>query len=305
MATPQAPQSISRRQPGPQRESRPLLVRVLDERDPAGGRAKAALFLLHPGPSLLVTAVTVGAVAIALRGAPSVSLALRVVLLMLPAQFAIGIVNDLFDVSADRDGKSHKPLVRGAVSPRAAGVAAALLIACSLASAASLGGAVLVATLAGLGAGLAYDAGLKRGRASLLPWWVGFVALPFCAYAVAGRVPLALWWCVPLTAVLALGLHCANVLPDIEDDRRNDVVSIPVLLGPRMSRALALASILACVALTAALAVPLHQDLTLLAVAWGIVAVCVAVAARIRAPFPPLAIASAALAIFWLASLPV
>src|SRR5260221_13808394 len=178
MATPQAPQSISRRQTGPQGGARPLLVRVLDEADPVGGRAKAAVFLLHPGPSLLVTAVRVGAVAIALRGAPSPALALGVVLLMLPAQFAIGIVNDVFGVSADRGGKSYKPLVRGAVSPRTAGIAAALLIACSVASAASLGGAVLGATLAGLGAGLAYDAGLKRGRASLLPWWGGFSLPP-------------------------------------------------------------------------------------------------------------------------------
>src|SRR5258708_33109789 len=113
MATPQAPQSISRRRPGPPRGDRPLLVRVLDERDPAGGRAKAALFLLHPGPSLLVTAVTVGAAAIALRGAPSWSLALRLVLLMLPAQFAIGVVNDLADVGADRSAKPHKPRVLG------------------------------------------------------------------------------------------------------------------------------------------------------------------------------------------------
>jgi 4-hydroxybenzoate polyprenyltransferase len=306
MATPQAPQYIGRRLPGPPPvRSRPLLARLLDERDPAGGRAKAWLFLLHPGPSLLVTAVTVGAAAIALRGAPSWSLALRLVLLMLPAQFAIGVVNDLADVRADREAKPHKPLVRGAVRWRIAAPLTLLLVATSMGSAASLGVPVLLATLAGLGAGLAYDLGLKRGRLSLLPWWVGFTALPFCAFAAAGRLPRALWWCVPLTAVLALGLHCANVLPDLEDDRRAGVVSLPVLLGARRARVVAIGGVVACAALTAALAVPLRQSIAVLAVAWVIVAVC-AVAARVsRTPFPLLALASAALAVCWLASLPV
>src|SRR5579884_2736997 len=135
MATPQAPQSTSHRLPGPPAgPARSALLRLLDERDPAGGPAKATLFLVHPGPSLLVTAVTVGAAAIALRGAPSWSLALRLVLLMLPAQFAIGAVNDLADVRADRDAKPHKPLVRGAIRPAAARVAAVALVATSVAS---------------------------------------------------------------------------------------------------------------------------------------------------------------------------
>ncbi len=121
MATPQAPQYIGRRLPVPPGR-RHALVRFLDERDPTGGRAKAALFLLHPGPSLLVTAVTVGAAGIALRAMPSPSLALLLVLLMLPAQFAIGTANALADLRADRDGKPHKPLVRGAVPSAAAWV---------------------------------------------------------------------------------------------------------------------------------------------------------------------------------------
>jgi 4-hydroxybenzoate polyprenyltransferase len=304
MATPQAPQSISRR-PGPPRGARPLLLRVLDERDPAGGRAKAALFLLHPGPSLLVTGVTVGAAAIALRGAPSWALALRLVLLMLPAQFAIGIANDLADVDADRDAKPHKPLVRAAFPMPPVAAAAVLLVATSLVSAATLGGAVLLATAVGLGSGLAYDVGLKRGALSILPWWLAFTALPFCAFAAAGATPRALWWCVPLTAVMALGLHCANVLPDIEGDRRTGVVSLPVLLGARRARAVSLGGLLACAALTAALVVPLHQSLALLGIAWAIVALCVAAAARSRAPFPVLALGAAALAVCWLAALPV
>ena len=308
MATPQAPQSTSHRLRAPAGlERRPALVRVLDERDPAGGRAKAALFLTHPGPSLLVTAVTVGAAAIALRGAPGWSLALRLVLLMLPAQLCIGVANDLADMRADRAAKPHKPLVRGAVPFLPAAMGAAVLAAVSLAAAASLGAGVLLATLVGLGAGLSYDFGLKRGRLSLLPWWLGFVALPFCAFAAAGRVPRSLWWCLPLAALLALALHCANVLPDIEGDRRAGVVSVPVLLGARRAFVVAVAGVVACAALTAVLAVPLHQSLAVLGVAWAVVAACAGAAFTAplrRAPFPVLAMAAAALAICWLASLP-
>jgi 4-hydroxybenzoate polyprenyltransferase len=309
MATPQAPQYIGRRLPGPPPgRPRHLLARLLDERDATGGRAKAALFLLHPGPSLLVTAVTVGAAAIALRAAPGWPLAGRLVLLMLPAQFAIGIANDVCDTAADAAAKPHKPLVRGAVPRRAAVAATVLLVATSLASAASLGWAVLAATVAGLGAGLGYDLGLKRGRWSLLPWWVGFTALPFCAFAAAGRLPRALWWCVPLTAVLALGLHCANVLPDLEDDRRGGVASLPVLLGAVWARRVAIGGVVLCALLTAVLAAPLGQSPALLGAAWAVVAGCVLGAGLVprvaRAPFPVLALASAALAVGWLAALP-
>src|SRR5258708_19431991 len=110
MATPEAPQYIGRTRSGPPgRPGRWLLLRLLDERDPAGGRPKAALFLLHPGPSLLVTAVTVGAAAMALHAAPGPSLALRLVLLMLPAQFAIAASHHLPAVPPPPRPHPHKP----------------------------------------------------------------------------------------------------------------------------------------------------------------------------------------------------
>jgi hypothetical protein len=77
----------------------------------------------------------------------------------------------------------------------------------------------------------------------------------------------------------------------------------------RRARAVALGGLVASAALTAALAVPLRQSIAILAVAWGVVAVCVAAAALVpraaRAPFPLLALGSAALAVGWLAALPV
>jgi 4-hydroxybenzoate polyprenyltransferase len=310
MATPEASQYIDHTRGGPPgRVRRRSLVRLLDERDPAGGAAKAAVFLLHPGPSLLVTAVTVGAAAMALHATPSGGLALRLVLLMLPAQFAIGAANDLADLGADRLAKAHKPLVRGVVPVWLAVAVVLLGVGVSLWAASTLGGWVLLATAVGLGAGLAYDVGVKRGVASWVPWWVAFTALPLCAFTAAERFTAALWWVVPVTGLLAVGLHCANALPDLDDDRRAGVRSLPVLLGSRRARVLALGAVAGAVVATAALALPLHQAGPWLPLAWGVVAVCLvaAVAWRrvARAPFPVLALATAALAVAWLAALPV
>ncbi len=310
MATPEAQQYIGQSLGAPPgRPGRRWLARLLDERDPAGGRAKAALFLLHPGPSLLVTAVTVGAAAMALHAAPPAAVALRLVLLMLPAQFAIGAANDLADLRSDGAAKPHKPLVRGAV-PRvlASGVVLGG-VTVSLAAAGSFGPAVLGCTVAGLGAGLLYDAGMKRGALSWLPWWVAFTALPLCAYTAVGRFSASLWWAVPLTLLLALSLHCANALPDIEGDRRSGIASLPAALGVARSRAVAVGGLLATAALTAALVRPLHQRGPWLPVAWPVVVLGSAGAGSWRplrrAPFPLLALASAALAVAWLAALPV
>ena len=310
MATPEAPQYIGPARGGPPGGAprRAGLVRLLDERDPFGGRAKAALFLLHPGPSLLVTAVTVGAAAMARHAAPPAGLALRLVLLMLPAQFAIGAANDLADAGADRGSKPHKPLVRGAISRRWAAGVVIVCVALSLGSAASFSPAVLGLTAARLAAGLAYDLRLKRGRASWAPWWVAFTALPLCAYAAAGRFELQLWWAVPLTALLALSLHCANALPDIAGDRRSGVASLPALLGEGRSLALAIGSLVAVVVATAALARPLQQGGPWLPLAWALVLLASAAVASVpplrRAPFPLLAVSAAALAVAWLAALP-
>src|SRR5258708_29514743 len=104
---------------------RPVLLALIDEHDPRGGRVKAVAMLLHPGPSLLVTAVTVAAGGIAVGGLPSPGLSLRLVLIMLPAQFAFGAANDPADAGAGAAAKPYKPIVRRPGAGRlAAGVAA-------------------------------------------------------------------------------------------------------------------------------------------------------------------------------------
>jgi len=286
------------------------LVRLVDERDPYGGAAKAALFLVHPGPSLLVTAVTLATAALALRGTPPAMTALQLILVMLPAQFAIGAANDLADRDADRAAKPYKPLARGAVSERAArAIAVGGSLTC-LASAASLGPTPLVIAAVGLGAGLGYDLRLKPTPVSWLAWWVGFAALSLGAWAAVNRLTPGLWWAIPVTGLLALALHCVNALPDIGGDREAGLRSLPVLLGTRWTRAVLASSSIGVAVFVVLLHRPLHQSGPWVAAAAGLFAACGTAAATVmprqgaRTAFPLMAAVAAALAVAWMAALP-
>jgi 4-hydroxybenzoate polyprenyltransferase len=270
-------------------------------------RVLAAVGLVHPGPSLLVTAVTVAAGGLALGHLPPLDLAIRLVLIMLPAQFAIGTVNDLADLEADRRSKPAKPLVSGAVSRGAAAVVAGGCIAISLATAAVTGWDVLLLVTLGLGAGLAYDCGLKRSPLSVLCWWAGLAALPLAAYAAAGALTPGLWWEVPLAGLLALALLCANALPDLAADRAAGVDSIPVRLGEAGSRWVGLGAALVVSGLAVALSRPLGQSIAAVLVAAMVFAGVSAASLgnpAVRRPFPFIATATAGLAVTWFAALP-
>ena len=270
-------------------------------------RALAAVGLVHPGPSLLVTAVTVAVGGLAHGGWPPPDLAIRLVLIMLPAQFAIGAVNDLADLESDRRAKPAKPLVSGAVTRWQAAVVAGACIAVSLAAAAASGGEVLLLVAVGLGAGLAYDCGLKRSPLSVLCWWAGLAALPLAAYTAAGALTTAVWWEVPLAGLLALALLCANAVPDLAGDRAAGVDSVPVRLGEAGTRWVGLSAALVASALAAALSRPLGQSVgAVLAAAMVFAAVSAATMGTpaLRRPCPFGATAAAGLAVTWFAALP-
>ena len=284
------------------------LRRLLDERDPAGGTAKAAVMLCHPGPSLLVTAVAVAAGGLLTASPPGWPATIRLALIVLPAQLATGAANDLADVADDRRSKPHKPLVRGAVPAGAARAIAVIGTAVALVAALTAGPAALAFAAAGAGAGLAYDLGLKRSPLAVLAWWAGFTALPFGVAAVTSSLRPGLAWALPLTALLAVLLHVANALPDLAGDRAAGVRSLPVLLGRRRARQLGAAAGVAVALLVAGLAGPLGQnavavDLAATGVGVGSVALMAGDGSAERA-FAPLALLSAVLAACWLGALP-
>lgn len=197
----------------------------------------------HPEPTLAVTAMVT---ALAVTTGRDVAGVLLVAGAVLTGQLSIGWLNDLLDAERDRTvGRTDKPVVSGEVSTRtvrvATGVAAVLCVPLSLASGWLAGSLHLVA----VAAGLAYDAGLKASRASVLPYAVCFGLLPvFVVLGVPGA-PTPPWWLPVAGALLGSGAHFANVLPDLDDDLATGVRGLPHRIGRAGSRAAAAVLLLA------------------------------------------------------------
>lgn len=279
--------------------------RLLDERDPTGGRAKGWLFLTHPGPSLLVTLVVVAAAGVLGTRVPPVRTAVGLVLVMLPAQLAIGALNDWADRELDAAAKPHKPIVRGAVPRRGALAFALGGFAVSLGTAGYLGAGVLLAAAGALAAGVSYDLWLKRTPAAVLSWWAGFATVPLMAMAITGRArgaPVV----VPLAGLLALALLLANGLPDRGADEQGGAHTLAALLGARVTVTVICGALLAAAAGMVAVRSALGQG-SLAIVAAAVLAVAAAVPPATRrdgrALFPVLALFVAAATVTWLAAL--
>jgi 4-hydroxybenzoate polyprenyltransferase len=280
------------------------------ERAPAGpGSLLAGLAsLVHPGPSLLVSACFVAAAAAARHRLPDPLTLARLVGVMLPLQFASGALNDLMDRPIDRVAKPAKPLVSGAVTPGTARGVAAAGFALGLGLAATFPFPTLPLAGGCAAAGAAYDLGLKRGAISWLPYFAGFTCLPLCAWAaeshLVGRSAIAV---LPVALLLAVALHLANSAPDADRDRSAGSTGLAVRLGASRSRDLSLMLAVAAGVLATALA-PLVGQPWPVALA-GCLAPTVAAATllalrRELRPFPLLAPAAAILSAVWLFSLP-
>ncbi|MFC0622882.1 UbiA family prenyltransferase [Kribbella deserti] len=184
----------------------------------------------HPGPTIAVTTlVTVVAVSAGrdpwgcvLTGAA-----------VLTGQLSIGWSNDAVDADRDRAvARADKPIASGQVSRRAvwtaAGIAAAACVPLSLASGLLAG----TAHLLGIIAGWAYNLGLKSSVFSWIPYAVAFGLLP--SFVTLGTGPdhaWAPWWAMTATALLGIGAHLANVVPDLADDLATGIRGWPQRLG--------------------------------------------------------------------------
>jgi 4-hydroxybenzoate polyprenyltransferase len=210
------------------------------------------------------------------------------------------------DLPADAVAKPHKPLVRGVMSRPTAALVGVLLAAIGLGAAATINLATLGLDALALGAGLSYDLGLRRTSLSWVPWWGGMAVLPIEGYASVGAIPSRLLVLIPLAGLVALGLHFANALPDIDGDRLAGRRSLPVIVGAKGSQLAGPLFLAAAGVLAVALAGPLGQaGLVFFAgVAVLLLGLVTVIATRSRTPFPVLAVATALFAIAWLASLP-
>jgi 4-hydroxybenzoate polyprenyltransferase len=190
----------------------------------------------HPGPSLAVTVITVG------LGFSAGLDATRLVFLgvsMLAGQFSVGLSNDWID--ADRDaavGRTDKPIALGWIRASTVRNAAFVCAGLMLVLAAPLGWLAELVLVVAVGAAWAYNAWLKRSPLSIVPYLIGFGALPAIATLSRPDPVGPAWWALGVAALLGAAGHFANTLPDLDDDAATGVRGLPQLLGRRWSSAL-------------------------------------------------------------------
>jgi 4-hydroxybenzoate polyprenyltransferase len=219
-------------------------------------RGRALIIASHPGPSLAISAM---AALLAAQAAPRGIGPVLAGPAMLAGQLSVGWSNDAADARRDAAaGRTDKPAAAGAISVRALWIAASAGLAASLAMAAVIGPVTAAITAVIIGAAWAYNAGLKATPASGLAYLAGFGPIPAFATSTLPGHPWPAWPVTAAAAVLGLGAHFANVLPDLAGDKATGVRGLPQLVAARFGPAAVRA---------AALVLPLLASVLLLAAA--------------------------------------
>ncbi len=189
----------------------------------------------HPLPTLAMT-VTLTAAA-ALTGRTGVEVGL-VALTILTGQLTVGWLNDLLDRKRDTQvGRQDKPIAMGWVDPGtvtfAIAVATLLVIPLSVANGTYAG----IAHLAAVVSAWSYNLVFKRTWLSWLPFAVSFGLLPaFLSYGglgggMHGTPPT--WAMTICAALLGVGIHFLNTLPDLVQDNETGVRHLPLRIALR------------------------------------------------------------------------
>jgi 4-hydroxybenzoate polyprenyltransferase len=264
-------------------------------------RLRALIIASHPGPSLAITAMaTVLAAEAARRGIGPLLTAPAV----LAGQFSIGWSNDACDAPRDiAAGRGDKPAARGEVSVRALWTAAAVSAAAGLALAAAISPLTLACNALLIVPGWAYNLGLKSTPGSGLMYLLGFAPLPALAASTLPGSPAPRVIVCVAAALVGLGAHFVNVLPDLSADLRSGVHGLPQLVaarwGPGAARGAALALLLGASVLLVVAASPGRRWIALAGLGCsGLLAVAGALGGG-RTPFrAALAIAGVDVAVF-------
>ncbi|MDQ0988568.1 UbiA family prenyltransferase [Streptomyces sp. V2I9] len=220
-------------------EGAPAAARTAVAHEAAASRrlpGTALALACHPGPALAVTAL---ACALALGSGLGGPRSALVTAAVLTGQLSVGWCNDAYDARRDaRAGRRGKPASDGTVGPgavwAAAGVALALCVPLSFACG-TLAGTV---HLAAVGGAWLYNVRLKATALSWLPYVTGFGALPAAVALSLPGAPWPRWWTVTAGALLGLGAHLADTLPDIAADRAAGISGLPHRLGTATTRLL-------------------------------------------------------------------
>jgi 4-hydroxybenzoate polyprenyltransferase len=210
-------------------------------------RVRALIIASHPGPSLAITAM---ATLLAAEAAPHGTGPVLVAPAMLAGQLSVGWSNDACDARRDAAaGRTDKPVATGAISVRAVWIAAFAAVVAALAMALAIGVVTALLLTVIIGAAWAYNLGLKSTPWSGVMYLAGFGPIPAYAASTLPGHPAPGWPVTAAAALVGLGAHFANVLPDLAADQATGVNGLPQLVasrwGPTAVRAAALLLLLA------------------------------------------------------------
>ncbi len=210
----------------------------------ASARVGPLVRACHPEPTVAVTAL---AALLAIADGAGVAELTLLVLAVLSGQLVIGWSNDLLDANRDRQaGRTDKPLATGGLGARTVTSALAASAVSCVALSLLLGwaaGAVHIMLV--VGSGLAYNAGLKGTLWSWLPYAVAFGSLPTVVTLATVPAEVAPTWMMVVGALLGVGAHLVNALPDLDDDEQTGIRGLPHRLGALASQRAAMAVLVA------------------------------------------------------------
>jgi 4-hydroxybenzoate polyprenyltransferase len=153
---------------------------------------------------------------------------------MLAGQLSIGWSNDALDAPRDAAaGRTDKPVATGGISVRTVWIAAFASLLAALAMALGIGVVTAIILAVIVGAAWAYNLGLKSTPASGLMYILGFGPIPAYAASTLPGHPLPTWYATAAAALVGLGGHFANVLPDLAADRATRVNGLPQWVAAR------------------------------------------------------------------------
>jgi 4-hydroxybenzoate polyprenyltransferase len=211
-------------------------------------RLRALVQASHPEPTAAVTAIATALAVSAGRGAGAVAVAAA----FLSGQLSVGWSNDWIDAERDRrTARRDKPVGRGEVSPGALRTAALLAAAACIPLSLAMGVRAGLAHLVAVAAAWAYNARLKATALSWAPYAVAFGLVPSIVTLGLPQHPWAPAWATGAGALLGVGAHLANTLPDLADDEATGVRGLPHRLGAHRAAALAAVLLLGATGLLA------------------------------------------------------
>lgn len=212
------------------------------------------LVLPHAVPIIVVMTATAAFALVAAGGWPGLSPMARLLGAMFGGQLAIGAVNELVDVEIDRISKPTKPIPAGLVTERGAWIMAIIGLIVMAILCLTFGFEPFLLCALGTGAGIAYSLWFKRTIWSWIPYLIALPLLPIWIWAALSEVDPGMFAVYPIGAAAVISVQIAQSLPDVDADRKANVRTLAVALGPRRARLACWGTMLLAAALAAGLA---------------------------------------------------